>query len=492
MPCFRPITLYNRSHHFRLGVDSNFVTVGCGKCPACLDLKRRGMYLRIHAEFENTMRNNGVVPFVTLTYKDSALPWFDLDTNELKHGVSNSYNLEKNQLLCFDWSFIRGTTGYIKRVRTWLRHNYNITDVKYIICPEYGVSVYGTHRPHYHVLFFIPNVPVDSSFHVRLQERLLNIWTEDLQQGTASFSVDSKDVLQPYAKDYRCLKYMAKYCTKDLHTWSIDQPFLGDYLNPELDPDIYNERYQLIKAYLPMPKWSQHFGECLCDTLNSLSQHDLEQVLANGMTIKGDFLPNGVQNYYNIPRYIKDKILYDKTETTKSYTEKYRLSQRAIFNKRFTDFEEYLSNFRDNDIQNLGPDDIIITANINIPKVAAYLCIRGISTTAQGFDLFQRKFDLASTSNFINYCYDIYSKKASSIQLLPSDDSVPSFSSPLDAQQFSFTFNIAYVDNVLDKIDDYYKQIFIVKTNNRILEKRKQTAAKHKFYFNKKRYVDKK
>ena len=91
-----------------------FITVPCGRCPACLNNKRKEWVFRLKQE----LRRSLTAEFVTLTYEG-----------------------EKTYLSVDD------VQKFLKRLRKQLK----VKGLKYYLVGEYGTK---TNRPHYHALFF--------------------------------------------------------------------------------------------------------------------------------------------------------------------------------------------------------------------------------------------------------------------------------------------------------------------------------------------------
>lgn len=113
-------------------VDSEYIEVPCGVCAECLSMRQN--YWLQRCELLST---DHYIFFATLTYSNSTVP-FLISTG--KDDITRKY------LYADPHDF----TAMIKRMRV-----YGIfpRGMKYLCCSEYGGQ---THRPHFHVLFFIP------------------------------------------------------------------------------------------------------------------------------------------------------------------------------------------------------------------------------------------------------------------------------------------------------------------------------------------------
>ena len=130
--CLNPIQIYNRSEKISFRGQALLYTVPCGKCSECKKQKSNEYTLRSYFEYKDTITKGGFVYFDTLTYNDQYLP--------KDYGISH---FRRADIILF-----------LKELRVYLsRAGYEVKDnIKYFITSEYGGI---THRPHYHVLFFI-------------------------------------------------------------------------------------------------------------------------------------------------------------------------------------------------------------------------------------------------------------------------------------------------------------------------------------------------
>lgn len=143
--CLSPYILKNpynnrtSRHNFRLSslhnVDSAYIEVPCGVCAECLAMRQNYWLQRCEL-----MSSDHYIFFATLTYSNDTLP-FILSTG--KDGKTRRYNYASGD----DFRYM------IKRMRV-----YGVfpPGMKYLASSEYGGR---THRPHFHVLFFIPKKP---------------------------------------------------------------------------------------------------------------------------------------------------------------------------------------------------------------------------------------------------------------------------------------------------------------------------------------------
>lgn len=111
-----------------------YMAVPCGKCPCCVEKKRREWSFRGIAE---TVYSETTPIFVTLTYNNNNLP---------KNGLQKT-DVQK----------------FMKRLRINLERDGHEVKLRYMLCGEYGSK---THRPHYHAVIW--NYPQMKNLHNRL------------------------------------------------------------------------------------------------------------------------------------------------------------------------------------------------------------------------------------------------------------------------------------------------------------------------------------
>lgn len=261
--CNFPITVKNPRIDFDDIKDRIFLDVPCGKCSACKSSKRMEWYVRAYYEYLDTVNSGGFVYYLTLTYNNKSLPKFKLNDNTF--------------IACFNSLDIR---NYIKRVRmTCMRNLDPDFEFKFFLTSEYGGN---THRPHYHVLFFVKN----ATYKYRFKGIARRQW---FQGFTAPGKLNNGEVNSPGA-----LRYVAKYVCKDITT---DTYFAG------LLKKIPNSSFDDFIRCQPFTRVSQKFGLYALDVAD---KDNIEQGIIK-VPLKGGF---GVTR---LPRYLDLKAHYEKS-----------------------------------------------------------------------------------------------------------------------------------------------------------------------------------
>lgn len=148
MSCLSPLTIINPTKRISLQGGAPFqIQVPCGTCAACRRSKHDEYYFRAFYEGKLTFDVGGFIQAVTLTYNDHCLPHLSDFIDDVSRGSSLDFP-------CFSRKDIR---KFLVRLRSALTDaGYDIKGkLNYFIAAEYGTASTKTHRPHYHVLFYV-------------------------------------------------------------------------------------------------------------------------------------------------------------------------------------------------------------------------------------------------------------------------------------------------------------------------------------------------
>lgn len=295
--CTSPIQIYNRSSQISLRGQSLLFTVPCGQCEECKKIKSNEYTLRSYFEYQDCISKGGYVYFDTLTYSPEYLP-VDFRISHFRRA---------DITLC------------LKELRVYLtRAGFNVKDnLKYFITSEYGGK---THRPHYHVLFFItvPNLDVKTFWNY-----LNKAW---------KFGIIDRKATAPnrVVNSTAAINYVAKYVQKDQEWQNVVDAKLSRLRRIGCEDKLKSK----LKDFQPFHLQSQGFGA------NFLSYTSLDDILKNGFITIPDrkYL---IKNYA-IPTYYKRKLFYNlvKDDEGKNH---WKLNQLGV---------EYKCNQLDNIINN--------------------------------------------------------------------------------------------------------------------------------------------
>lgn len=318
--CLSPIKIKNPKLEISLaGGAPYYIEVPCGECAECKKAKQDEWYFRTYYEAQSTFDQGGYVLFDTLTYKDSELPH-----------VSEFVSIDpKYDVSCFD---VEDYRYFFVRLRRQLEYyGFGHSNLKYFLTSEYGTSENGTHRPHYHVLFFV--VPDENGRMIdwySLSKLINKCWNKGRTDGYPykPMMYIAKHVFGHGHNEDKlhmqtvCM-YVSKYITKDSFFQKIvdqrlynvfKEKYLRVGLNFEegmtIEDILYylgeedTDRYKKLKKNMnQFHRQSHGFGE------DWLKYNDYDEVFKTGMIKMPD--KNNVVKHIPIPSYYQMKIWYD-------------------------------------------------------------------------------------------------------------------------------------------------------------------------------------
>lgn len=309
MPCYHPISIINPSKYVSLRYRDRFLLrVPCGKCAYCQKQRSNHWYYRSYWESQKVF-DSGVssafVLFDTLTYRDGDLPHF-----------SDFISLPKNlDFPCFNSSHLR---LFVAALRQVLKRKYN-SNFTYFVSAEYGTSCGYTHRPHYHVLFYV----VGDIQPLELSALVARYWkygrTDGIPYKTSGY-VLSNTFRKNNANSLRCCKYVSKYVQKSCtfqktlrHRISSIMKYVASRCAVDMSPDEWlstrhadRVRFQLIRRANQFHRQSTEFGAYALESL------DVSQLFKTGSL----YLPDSTNIVLPIglPMYYKRKLFYKLVE----------------------------------------------------------------------------------------------------------------------------------------------------------------------------------
>lgn len=174
--------------------------IPCGNCIGCrLDYSRewanRG-YLE-SLEYEQNY-------FVTITYDDDHITKKDEVITEEGITYTEIDELEWNGTLV-----PKELTQFIKNVRQIMKRKYNQDGIRFMAAGEYGEE---NRRPHYHIIFFNLNLPVETFYNPRVS------WNNDVYyQNTIIEQAWGKGISNICEANWNNIAYTARYITKKIN-----------------------------------------------------------------------------------------------------------------------------------------------------------------------------------------------------------------------------------------------------------------------------------
>ncbi len=153
--CLNPIKIPNNSSVLsRYYLSKGYRSVPCGKCYECQQTKSLEWEYRSWWQFRDTRKHSGYCLFDTLTYDSPPM-------------ISQFLGDSGIDFPCFSLPDIQ---SFMNRLQQALRHRYHYSKkeslpIKYFLSAEYGTKEQyvdsrcrirkATHRPHYHVVFYV-------------------------------------------------------------------------------------------------------------------------------------------------------------------------------------------------------------------------------------------------------------------------------------------------------------------------------------------------
>lgn len=297
--CYNPITIVNPTKYVSMKYRDRFLLrVPCGQCAQCQEQKKREYYFRAFYHAQQYLGNQGFVYFDTLTYAPKYLP-----------KVSN-YFPTKFDYPCFDGSHIR---KFVAKLRQRCKRKYK-SNFEFFLSSEYGSSEYHTHRPHYHILFFVKG-PIDPLVFSSLVGDCWFYGRTDGKPYKSDFYVLNNVLNGDSAKSIRILKYVTKYISKScLFSKEINKRVSAIMFDiAKMYPDGWLDtlpaaqfREKILQNVGQFHRQSTGFGASYLENLdiNTLFQDGCVRVKDNERVVLS--IP--------LPMYYKRKLFYEQFE----------------------------------------------------------------------------------------------------------------------------------------------------------------------------------
>lgn len=261
-------------------------SVPCGKCEECRDSNRSAWNFRLRAEFEMLRKLGWSFGFITLTYRDSALP--HMPKTAFKKG-----RWRKRQIPCFSRYQIKDFVHFF-RLKAW--KSYRAKSIRYMICSEFGEH---TRRPHYHAIFALPPSVPNEEFYNWISE----YWTSkfgNVIPRVYSGGYDSRGRYhQPFKVESSSVsnacKYSAKYVCKDLNFYD------------GLDLEDFDVKSRDFRFHAPFHVQSRSLGLAVISSMTDEQKMDL---LRHGYSFIGE------DKSFMIPLYLKNKLIFNNKYIT--------------------------------------------------------------------------------------------------------------------------------------------------------------------------------
>lgn len=280
--CLRPLSIINKGYDPNDKYSSYFVRVPCGKCEECAQQRVSDVLFRADYEYQDMLKCGGTAFFLTLTFNDEHL---------------NIYTYSDGSK-CSTWNG-KLLQRYTHRLNTHLsRCGYSL---KYLITSERGNN--GTHRPHYHCIFFLrpacgaPTHPLGY-----VEQCFTRFWSTSktasyLPLGGGRSSASTSPIglvhIETISRtQLEAIKYTCKYAFKS-H---------GDVIFQKAQEDIVCSSLHVpYRNAVPRSYFSKGIGACF---FNNISITDMPQFFASFYSHQSD------GRVTTIPRYYIRKFFY--------------------------------------------------------------------------------------------------------------------------------------------------------------------------------------
>lgn len=299
--CLSPIKRFTPQRYVSLRHGEQFcLELPCGQCCECQQKKSYEWQMRSYYEFYSHISNGGYVLFDTLTYDDRHLPHFsdhfpEIDSPWLNHS-------------CFSREDIR---LFFVGFRRQLEYRGYSPHFGYFLAAEYGADDRYTHRPHYHVLFFL-----DSSIPPLVASRLISkVWKRGRTDGVPFKSKKYVISERVYSKmDSVSLvvsQYVAKYVVKHSTFRDVVNQRVDSVVSAKFD-DVFSRdarsfRLKLKHQIDEFHTSSNHYGEF------GLGCIDMPSLYTTGM-VSFPVADLSINRHIPLPLYYKRKLFEKQVE----------------------------------------------------------------------------------------------------------------------------------------------------------------------------------
>lgn len=300
--CLKPIKINNPVKRFDLqGGQPLILEVPCGRCAECKKNKRLEWYFRAYHQCQDTINSGGYVYFDTLTYSDENVPHLShfVDLTSLKYCAD---------FMCFNHVHWR---NFLKNMRRQLHFHYEGCTFKYFLTSEYGTDERYTHRPHYHILFFI-NGPIHPFDFSKLVSKCWNYGRTDglpfqtqayVSEHVYGHNLGFAQSGTPFEICTKVCNYVSKYVTKD-STFQNEIDKRIELLKKHITNA--DELKEIIRSVDMFHRCSQGFG---LGYLRQLDADEYNFIYNNGACRIGDKVR--IKYVIKLPLYFKRKLFYN-------------------------------------------------------------------------------------------------------------------------------------------------------------------------------------
>lgn len=330
MSCSSPVFTYTNAKYLYRGVSRFTQSYACGRCSGCISRHRSDWRVRSYYESKDCLSSgkDSFCLFDTLTYSDDYIPRY----SDIFPQLVIPSEFDKTSFSRVD------VQKFFKRLRINLtRDGYPIEDgaLRYLLTCEYGSAestrgFVNTHRPHYHILFFV-RFKIDPVVFSRYVSRA---WFAGKTDGVRPYDDCSRCPVRRFCNGYciyqskeyvlrervitsdhvantmKCVNYVTKYISKDMYNSVILENRVKDlfsYLFPDYESDIEQRRFyrKFCSQVLPFHLQSVGFG---ASVLNDPKERDF---IVDFNKVRLPSSDRSVITSVAVPRYYERKLYYD-------------------------------------------------------------------------------------------------------------------------------------------------------------------------------------
>lgn len=296
--CLNPIKLRSPCRYISLyGGQPLTIKVSCGKCAECSDIIRLQWRFRAYHHIKNHIEQKGnFMYFDTLTYAPEHLPM-------ISHYIDISDTSIKD-FSCFDLHHFK---QFLKNLRRQLDYYYKGSKFDYFLTSEYGLDDRYTHRPHYHIIFFVS--PSTQKLNgLTFSQLVSKCWqygrTDGIPYKSRKYVLEhiyGKTTNNDFPLIIKACNYVAKYISKDTKFTKVLTARIMElkehFTDEELKP--------IIRRINQFHRQSQGFGISYIDTIDDRQN----EAIYNGCVYMMD--SDKVVAKIPLPLYYQRKLFYE-------------------------------------------------------------------------------------------------------------------------------------------------------------------------------------
>lgn len=301
--CLNHRNIITRSKRLDFSPFTQFkLAVPCGNCCECKSMKYNEYLFRSYFHALSCRDSGGFVLFDTLTYSDQHLP-------HLSSVLNTSF--KEFDFPCFSRQDLR--LFFVRLRRSLARDGYDVVNnLSYFLTSEYGTADTGTHRPHYHVLFFVSFDIEPTLFSKYVSAAWYHGRTDGIKYHSATYVLNHVFGRGSLSHEplIKLVNYVCKYVNKSSQFKEQVIKRINLYLSNECadfsQSQIRDTRNHLYYLCSEFHLQSKGFG------LSALSYVDVDEVKENGYFRFLD--PVKVVRTLPIPVYFQRKLFYQLVE----------------------------------------------------------------------------------------------------------------------------------------------------------------------------------